>query len=573
MNKEIRNIVEFALGPFIVKNNVTDIDRFMNLLARIICEVDSFSGFKSLNSKTKVSKLLQDALPLLPVLEDAFASLSPSKAMDLLKNRPFFPLWANWNTWNSWLDQHTPFCTYQDLLCLIQKFERYINRHKRSLLTIGYPKASFEVSLWLYYKLARLYPIKLPASIKKEQSHSGNRTEEGHVLRSFKKDCSLTYIWSKEIRYWKDESQIKKRCSYEEAPVFPRLIHKGTEGVERRRSIVLDLKMRILKIASKSLASKSSNGSDHLPFWSQCMDAISEMLPQEDFQLLNSIDEQYSDVAWGCGFEDEDTGYVFSNPITGRSTDMPVGGIKNLLEFVFFIERELTIGRMHNTKTKLLSIVGNGPLRSYWQLTTNKKMSPRIDKLISEFWEYGQHEDRLNQELDERLADLSKKLRIILHVKPEYYDMVKSAAQLIEGANNAGFNLAIGSMKTSLQRPRIVPIQLPPHTRWEDITISFRDAHSVTIKAGDFHRPADYKGMGLENRTRLLPNKQWDFLYKLANNHGELSWHDSKASLKNRKRKELLAKALRTYFQVSEDPFYPYKQQKAYKIRINLIPD
>lgn len=233
MNKEIANIVESTLGPFIARNNVTDIDRFMDLLGKIVVEVNSFVSLTSFKSKAQDGNLLQDALPLLPVLEDAFASLSPGKAMDLFENRPFPPLQANWNTWNSWFDEHMPFYTYQDLLCLIQTFERYINRHKRSLLTIGYPKASFEESLWLYYKLARLYPIKIPALIRKEQSRHRNRA--GGILRSPKEDCSLTYLWSKEIRYWKDESQIEKRCSYEEAPVFPRLMYKDIEGVERKR--------------------------------------------------------------------------------------------------------------------------------------------------------------------------------------------------------------------------------------------------------------------------------------------------------------------------------------------------
>lgn len=574
MNKGATNIVESILGPFIVRNSVTDIDRFMSLLSKIIAEANSFDGFKSLKSKAQNDKLLQDALPALDVLEEAFTSLTPRKAMDLFEKRRYLLLRVNRDTWNLWLNQHTPFYTYQDLLHLIQRFERYANRHQKSLLANGYPTASFEASLWLYFKLARLYPIKIPASIKKEQSRGGNRTEAGDLLRSSEKDCFLTYSWSKEIRYWEDESQINRPCSYEEAPILPRLIHKDIEGIERMRSIVLDLKMRILKIASESLASKCSNRGDHLAFWDQCMDAIFEMLPQEDFQLLSTIDEQYSDVAWGCGFEDEETGYVFSNPITGRSNDMPVGGIKNILEFIFFIEREFTIGRMHNTKTKLLSMVGNGASRSYWQLITNKKISSRIDKLMSEFWEYHQHEDRLNQELNERLAtDLSKKLRVPLHVKAEYYDMLESAAQFIEKAKNVHIDVVMNFMKTASQRPGIMPIRLPPGVGWNGLTIEFLDDCRVKIVARGFSQVASYSELiGFQNQRTKKPNDQWEFLKLLAKNNGELSWDYQNATISGKKKKQLLAEALRNVFQLNEDPFYSYRIIKAYKVKFTLLP-
>lgn len=79
--------------------------------------------------------------------------------------------------------------------------------------------------------------------------------------------------------------------------------------------------------------------------------------------------------------------------------------------------------------------------------------------------------------------------------------------------------------------------------------------------------------MGFEDTKRRLPNQQWEFLKNLSVNNGEVSWSDSEASLKLKKRKQLLAQALKICFGINEDPFLPYKQEKAYKIKINLIPE
>ena len=41
---------------------------------------------------------------------------------------------------------------------------------------------------------------------------------------------------------------------------------------------------------------------------------------------------------------------------------------------------------------------------------------------------------------------------------------------------------------------------------------------------------------------------------------------------KRRKRKQDLSAHLKTYFQINDDPFEPYKEAGAYSVRFNLIP-
>ena len=131
-----------------------------------------------------------------------------------------------------------------------------------------------------------------------------------------------------------------------------------------------------------------------------------------------------------------------------------------------------------------------------------------------------------------------------------------------------------GAEPQSQKGKSIVPLQLPSNTVWEDITIRFVDGHNVKISVKDkIIAKANYKEMGFEDSKKLLPNKQWEILRLLAETGGELSWGKPYADDKVKKKKQLLSQALKAYFQIDQDPFLSYKQEKAYKIIINLIPE
>jgi hypothetical protein len=85
--------------------------------------------------------------------------------------------------------------------------------------------------------------------------------------------------------------------------------------------------------------------------------------------------------------------------------------------------------------------------------------------------------------------------------------------------------------------------------------------------------------MGFQDEKKKLPNNQWKFLEILSQKNSEISWNNNhNLSLKTiysiKKRKQLLADALKTYFQIDHSkPFYDYKREKSYKIKIKLIPE
>lgn len=145
-------------------------------------------------------------------------------------------------------------------------------------------------------------------------------------------------------------------------------------------------------------------------------------------------------------------------------------------------------------------------------------------------------------------------------------------------------------------------LSLPADTKWEDITIRFIDGHNVDIKCKNKSYRSGYREMGFEDSKSRKPNKQWEMLQRLAENHGEISWervaagkssnfrraeqdfgHEFdedetqnkgfsiiKAPDKLKKTKQLLAQTLKAFFKIDEDPFFPYGEVKAYKIRLKL---
>ena len=144
--------------------------------------------------------------------------------------------------------------------------------------------------------------------------------------------------------------------------------------------------------------------------------------------------------------------------------------------------------------------------------------------------------------------------------------------------------LDIGKLKQYKSQIGLLPhgkgrFKLPPDTKWEDITIQFFNGDEAQIRCSGLSRHTNYEDMGfLDKRikspkTLRKPNKQWLFLKLLSETGGEISWSSPKATPKGKKQKQLLSKKLKECFGLDNDPFYSYKNEKAYKIRLILIPE
>jgi hypothetical protein len=121
----------------------------------------------------------------------------------------------------------------------------------------------------------------------------------------------------------------------------------------------------------------------------------------------------------------------------------------------------------------------------------------------------------------------------------------------------------------------ILPLQLPTGTTWDDIQARFVDPHNLFIEIPQHKAKltVDYKEMGMWDKRSGRPNAQWIVLRELARYDGEISWTTPIANDSVKKQKQLLSAALKRYFGIKDDPFGIYRDEKAYRLKMRLIPD
>jgi len=130
--------------------------------------------------------------------------------------------------------------------------------------------------------------------------------------------------------------------------------------------------------------------------------------------------------------------------------------------------------------------------------------------------------------------------------------------------NNAGFNPS---------HP-----DFPSDLRWQEVFIKFINSQEVIVTIRHSNLQSNYEMMGFQDMRRKLPNKQWNLLELLSKRHGELSWsNNADMKLRDRnsvaKQKQLLAKKLKLFFKVNEDPFNNYKSEHAYRTKFRVDPE
>lgn len=121
----------------------------------------------------------------------------------------------------------------------------------------------------------------------------------------------------------------------------------------------------------------------------------------------------------------------------------------------------------------------------------------------------------------------------------------------------------------------ILPLKLPDSTTWEHIQVRFVDPRTVFI---EIHKlgvklTVDYNDMGMCDLRSHRPNAQWLIFHGLAQYGGEITWQTPIAGDGVKKQKQLLSTALKRYFGITDDPFGIYREEKAYRLKMALIPD
>jgi len=212
-----------------------------------------------------------------------------------------------------------------------------------------------------------------------------------------------------------------------------------------------------------------------------------------------------------------------------------------------------------------------------WQ----ERKSP-IQQEIERRVEEGKREEKLLEKVDQKLRALQIFSENFSEINKLGSQRTKEPLHIVIDEVKKDIGIKGLEEKVLLQKPKNKRIQLrnfPSDLRWEEISIQFLNEHEVIVKARDDTLQATYETMGFQDERRKLPNKQWQFLRLLSLKNGEISWENNQGlPLKQinsiKKQKQLLSEALKAYFQVSSDePFDDYKKEKAYKIKLTLVPE
>jgi len=116
-------------------------------------------------------------------------------------------------------------------------------------------------------------------------------------------------------------------------------------------------------------------------------------------------------------------------------------------------------------------------------------------------------------------------------------------------------NIVYGSRGSTAKKRLLHKFPTPEGAGWEDISIIFKDGHTVSVSVGDVQEIRNYTQMGMLNAKTGNPTKQWDLLRRFAEGNGVVTWQNSRPEEKHRKRKSLLAKNLRDVLGIEGDPF------------------
>ncbi len=147
---------------------------------------------------------------------------------------------------------------------------------------------------------------------------------------------------------------------------------------------------------------------------------------------------------------------------------------------------------------------------------------------------------------------------------------------------NTGVEADAPNNKVVLQKTKKKQLQLPDlpaNLRWEEIIIRFLNGGEVQITAKGLIFQTNAESMGFQDEKSKKPNLQWALLKILSSKNGYLNWDNNKElDIKTRgrvkKQKQELSERLKVYFHsVEGDPFFDYKQEGGYKIKIQLIPE
>jgi hypothetical protein len=215
-----------------------------------------------------------------------------------------------------------------------------------------------------------------------------------------------------------------------------------------------------------------------------------------------------------------------------------------------------------------------------------EKIADEIDRLIEAltYWD-GDEFDVGGDDICQRVQEIDlwlEKTQIMLGTK--LYSITREEEFFLEHAEAAisqydqhvrkTYKQMLNGVTPSAQKGHDLEVfPTPEGANWEQITIRFKDGHTVSVSAGDVRKVCNYTQMGMVNSKNADFTKQWELLQSFAESNGEIGWRSSHADAKLKKQKQELSKRLRAFFGLDDDPIEWVKGEKVYRCRFRILPE
>jgi hypothetical protein len=114
----------------------------------------------------------------------------------------------------------------------------------------------------------------------------------------------------------------------------------------------------------------------------------------------------------------------------------------------------------------------------------------------------------------------------------------------------------------------------PAGATWAEVQIRFVDGHRVSVQVRDLARVVySYSDMGMADQRNKNPTRQRDLLREFARGYGVITWDSPAAHRKNQKRRETLAKNLKSFFGIEGEPIELTENRKGWRTAFSLEPE
>ncbi len=457
---------------------------------------------------------LDRGLVFSPSLYDALGYLPPEMALHLFETENLDLLAKRIAVTRYLADDDTPLYCLEQLAAIIGRFVSYLERNPEHIVRTGYPRTLCHGSQWLNRRLSKLYCTKLPFETEVVKQPSGellcaytwpDRIAESLGFPPPPPGMTIVglgrgYWWAPDGSARTDGSTPVRPCSYEDAALIAGLDAEDSAWLETDRSKVFDLKLRLLRHLASTLRSRATR-----ELWPGCLDLLTKTLTATEMEFYLRMDRFYG------GFD------ILRGQVVDEQAELVAGGLTDLLHFIGHCEKELTLGTLHQTVGRLISLLPDVSLESYYEVV-RRPCRTELDAALDSFVEldagerayWSDYRARVNDALENKFdEELVVRIRVKKGLLPIFEPHVRTFVEWQRSYLEATGTLPHLNISQPLEQPQV-----------RENTFRKDGDYRRIVHQGQEDLLRDTKGLGYIAQLLRSPGREYHVLELVAAGQG-----------------------------------------------------